>query len=84
MAIPTSTKYVQKLREHVRWLIGRLISSNKRRHSWTLHRNYLLSISNNVGQVEDENSVVRVGPLDKLTPVPPADNGLLAKRLTKS
>ena len=52
--------------------------------SWTLHRNYLLPISNNLEQVEDENSVAGVEPLDKPTPVPPADNGLLANELTES
>ena len=39
-----------------------------RGHSQTLHRNYLLPISNNLGQVEDENSVVGVELIDKITP----------------
>ena len=51
--------------------------------SRTLHRNYLLPISDNLEQVEDENSVVGVEPIDKPTPVPPADNGLLTDRPTK-
>ena len=54
------------------------------RHSQTLHRNYLLPISNNVGQAEDENSVVGVDPIDKPTSVSPADNGLPANGPTKS
>ena len=37
--------------------------------SWTLHRNYLLPISNNLGQAENENSVEGVGPKDEPTPV---------------
>ena len=53
-------------------------------HSQTLHRNYLLLISNNLGQADDENSVGGVEPIDKPTPMPPADNELLADSLTKS
>ena len=45
--------------------------------SWTLHRNYLLPISNNLEQAGDE-------PIYQLTLVPPADSGLLANRLTES
>ena len=52
--------------------------------SQTLHRNYLLSISNNLEQAEDENSVDGVESINKPTPVPPADNGLLADGLTES
>ena len=40
-------------------------------------RNYLLPISNNLEQEGDE-------PIDKLTPVPAADSGLLADGLTES
>ena len=43
----------------------------------TLHRNYLLPISNNLEQAGDE-------PIDQLTPVPPTDSGLPADRLTVS
>ena len=42
--------------------------------SQTLHWNYLLPISNNLEQVEDENSVLGVEPIDKPTPMPPVDN----------
>ena len=52
--------------------------------SQTLHRNYLLPISNNLEQVEEENSVVGVEPIDKPTPMPPADNGFPADGLTES
>ena len=52
--------------------------------SWTLQRNYLLPISNNLDQEGDENSVVGVEPIDKPTPVQPADNGLPADGLTES
>ena len=52
--------------------------------SQTLHRNYLLPISSNLGHVEDENSVVGVKTIEKPIPVPPADNGLPADGLTKS
>ena len=44
-------------------------------HSQMLHRNYLLPIINNLEQTGDE-------PIKQLTPVPPADGGLLADRLT--
>ena len=53
-------------------------------HSWTLHRNYLLPISNNLEQVGDEDSVAGVEPIDKPTVVPPADSGLLTDGLTES
>ena len=53
-------------------------------NSQTLHRNYLLSISNNLEQVGNENLVAEVEPTDKPTSVPPADNGLPADRLTES
>ena len=43
----------------------------------TLHRNYLLPISNNLEQTGDE-------PINKLTPVPPADGGLSVDVLTGS
>ena len=43
-----------------------------------------LPISNNLGQLEDENPVVRVEPIDKPTPVPPTDNGVPADGQTKS
>ena len=46
-------------------------------HSQTLHRNYLLPISNHLEHVGAES-------IDKLTPVPPADSGLLADGLTES
>ena len=46
-------------------------------HSWTLHRNYLLPISNNLDQAGDEL-------IDQLAPVSPADSGLLADGLTES
>ena len=52
--------------------------------SWTLHRNYLLPISNNLEQVGDENSVAGVEPIDKPTPVLPADSVLPANKLTES
>ena len=52
--------------------------------SWTLHRNYLLLFSNNLEQAEDENSVEGVEPINKPSPVPLADNGLLADGLTES
>ena len=45
--------------------------------SQTLHRNYLLPISNNLEQAGDE-------PIDQLTLVPPADSGLLANGLAES
>ena len=45
--------------------------------SHTLHRNYLLPSSNNPEQAGDE-------PIDQLAPVPPADSGLLADKLTDS
>ena len=53
-------------------------------HSQTLLSNYLLPISNSLEQVEDENSVGGVEPIDKPTPVPPADAGLLADGPTES
>ena len=53
-------------------------------HSWTLHRNYLLPISNNLEQAEDEISVVGVEPIDKPSPVSTAGNRLPAKGLTES
>ena len=141
---PTSFKYIQKLREHVRWANRKAnqlhqkvvwyhkknyircsravalregdavlvhVTTFKGRHriqnqcenreyvvewpaypnlpvyvvcprdgegcSWTLHRNYLLPISNNVEQAGDE-------PINKLTVVPPADSGLLADGPTES
>ena len=46
-------------------------------HSWNLHRNYLLPISNNLEQTGDE-------PIKHLSLVPPADSGLLADGLTES
>ena len=53
--------------------------------SQTLHRNYLLPISNNLQQVgDDENPVTEVEPIDRPTPVPPADSELLANGLTES
>ena len=52
--------------------------------SQTLHRHYLLPISNNLEQVEDENSVGKVEPIDKPTPVPPADAELPADWPTES
>ena len=53
-------------------------------HSQILHRNYLLSISNNLGQAEDENSVEGVGPKDEPTPAPQAYRELLSDGLNKS
>ena len=50
-------------------------------HSWTLHRNYLFPISNNIEQGAEENSVE---PIDKLTTVPSADSELPADGLTES
>ena len=52
--------------------------------SQTLHRNYLLLISNNLQQVGDEDSVAGFEPFDKPTSVPPADSGLLADRPSES
>ena len=54
------------------------------RHSWTLHRSYLLPINNNLEQVGVENSVAGVEPIDKPTPVPPGDSRLPAGRPTES
>ena len=50
----------------------------------TLHINYLLPISNNLEQVECENPVEEVGPIDEPTAVPKADDALLADQLTES
>ena len=52
--------------------------------SQTLQRNYLFSISNNLEQVECENQVEEVGPIDEPTLVPPADNVLPANQQTES
>ena len=52
--------------------------------SWTLHRNYLLHISNNLKWVGDEYSVAGAEPIDKPTPVPPTDSELLDDGLTES
>ena len=38
--------------------------------SQTLHRNYVVPISTNLEQAEDENPVVGVEPIDKCSPVP--------------
>ena len=53
-------------------------------HSWTIHKSHLLPIGNSLGQAEDENPLVRVESIDKPTPMPPADNGLLANGPTES
>ena len=53
------------------------------RHSQTLHRNYLLPVSNTLEWAEDESSVIGVEPIDKSTPVPPTDRGLPANGPTK-
>ena len=47
-------------------------------HSQTLHRNDLLPINPNLEQAKCEDSVERVGPIDKSTPAPQADNVLPA------
>ena len=47
-------------------------------------QNYLLPISNNLWQTEDENSVVGVELSYKPTSVPPADSWLPADGLTES
>ena len=47
------------------------------KHSQTLHRNYLLLITNSLEQAGGKL-------IDQLTLVPPADSGLPANRLTKS
>ena len=52
--------------------------------SWTLHRNYLLPISNNLEHVGDENSVVGIEPIDKPIPMPHAESELPANGLTES
>ena len=41
-------------------------------------------MGDNLEQVGDVNSVAGVEPIDKPTPVPPADSGLLANSLTES
>ena len=41
-------------------------------------------MGNNLEQVGDENSVAGVEPIDKPTPDPPADSGLLADGPTES
>ena len=53
-------------------------------HSHTLHRNYWLPIGTNLEQVGDKNSVAEVKPIDKPTPMPPADSGLPVDRPTES
>ena len=53
-------------------------------HSQTLHRNYLLPISNNLEQAECENPVEGVRPIDEPTPPPQAGNALLADWLAES
>ena len=46
--------------------------------------NYLLPISSNLEQVGDENSVAGIKPIEKPTPVPPENSGLLTDGLTES
>ena len=46
-------------------------------YSWTLHKNYLLPIGENLEKVGVES-------IEKPTPVPPADSGLPADRPTES
>ena len=53
-------------------------------YNQTLHRNFLLPISNNLGQVEEETLAEGVGPKDETTPAPQAHNELPANGLTKS
>ena len=52
--------------------------------SQTLHRNYLLPISNNLEQAECENPVEGVGPIDEPTPALQTDKALPANWLTES
>ena len=52
--------------------------------SQTLHSNYPLSISNNLGQVEEKNLVQGDEPIDEPTPMPQAHNELLADGQTTS
>ena len=52
--------------------------------SQILHRNYLLPISNNLEQAEDENLLKVVEPINEPTPVPSADDELPANRPTES
>ena len=52
--------------------------------SQTLHRNYFLPISNNLGQAEDENAAVGVELINEPTPVPQAHSELPADGPTKS
>ena len=50
----------------------------------TLHRNYLLPISNNLEQTENDNVVEGVEPIDEPPPVPQVPKELPADGLTKS
>ena len=43
-------------------------------HSWTLHRNYLLPISPNIGQDEKDTAMAGVENTNTPTPVPPVDS----------
>ena len=52
--------------------------------SHTLHRNYLLAISNNLEQKEGENPMVGDGPSDEPTPVPHENDALLVNYPTES
>ena len=52
--------------------------------SQTLHSNYLLPISINFGQEEDENVAGGVGPKDEPTPVPQVHSELLVNGSTES
>ena len=42
--------------------------------SWTLHRNYLLPISSNIGQDEKDAPMAGVESTNTSTPVPPVDS----------
>ena len=53
-------------------------------HSHTLHRNYLLPISNNLEQDKCENSVEGGGPSDEPTPIPHENDALLVDCPTES
>ena len=52
--------------------------------SCTLHRNYLLPISNNLEQEAGDDSVEGDGPSDKPTPVPHENDALPVNYLTES
>ena len=43
-------------------------------HIWTLHRNYLLPLSSNIGQDENDEPMAGVDNNNASTPVPPVDS----------